>query len=130
MPTSDGNSTTPTPGTAIVLLLSHFSRFLLPPPITNVGHHFSHRCLLSHQLSLLITVESLTLGELLLLPPFSSSLAFCRLWLHVERELLFMFYNLINLPRGSNHFRVGLNLAQSKKEKKKRFVGPRSAQPN
>jgi hypothetical protein len=50
--------------------------------------------------------------------------------LHVERELLFMFYNLINLPRGSNHFRVGLDPAQSKKEKKKRFVGPRSAQPN
>jgi hypothetical protein len=43
---------------------------------------------LSHQLSFMITAETYVSGELLLLPPFFSSLTLCRFWLHAVVHVL------------------------------------------
>jgi len=50
----------------LFLPFSHFCKFLIPLPTTNIGHHFSCQRFLSHQFSLLIMDETPTSGSLLL----------------------------------------------------------------
>jgi hypothetical protein len=76
--------------------LSLLYKFLLPPLVANVSYHFFHRCLLNHQLNLLITIETLALGELLLIPSLSSPCSLQPIRLHAECELLFIFCNIIS----------------------------------
>lgn len=50
----------------LFLPFSHFCKFLIPLPTTNIGHHFSYQRFLSHQFSLLIMDETPTSSGLLL----------------------------------------------------------------
>jgi len=114
-----------------LLSLSLLCKFLLPPLIADVSYHFFNRCLLNHQLNLLITIETLAPGELLLIPSLSSPCNLQPIRLHAECELLFIFCNII-----SCWWWAGPNLAQPKlmglvqptwKKGRTRFVEPITA---